>query len=156
MTGTEIDWGLLWSQAQKIMAALAAAGIVIDMTPGIKFQPVRTLLAWLGQQLNRDMNKKLDDLTKEFESHKVDSWRAEILEFANSCMNRRKHTKEEFDHIIATHDAYAKYVTEKKIENGQVKLAYEYIETLYRQCCEKNSFLMVRPQGYDDDTEREG
>ena len=42
-------------------------------------------------------------------------------------MNRRKHTKEEFDHIIKVHDDYLQYVRERNLENGQVKLAYEYI-----------------------------
>lgn len=123
------------------------------MTPGIKVQPVRWLLTWLGKQLNKDMQEKLDKLTKDFEAHKVDSWRSEILDFSNSCMNRRRHTKEEFDHIISVHDDYAKYVEEKKIENGQVKLAYEYIAELYHRCCEKNSFLVVRP---DEEDEGEG
>ena len=97
----------------------------------------------------QDMQEKLDKLAKDFESHKVDSWRSEILEFANSCMNRRKHTKEEFDHIISVHDDYAEYVKTNKIENGQVDLAYEYIEKLYQRCLEKNSFLVVRPDDED-------
>ena len=99
--------------------------------------------------LYRDMQEKLDKLAKDFESHKVDSWRSEILEFANSCMNRRKHTKEEFDHIISVHDDYTEYVKTNKIENGQVDLAYEYIEKLYQRCLEKNSFLVVRPDDED-------
>lgn len=145
----EVDWGLLWDHAQKLLGVLAAAGIAIDMTPGIKFQPVRWLLGWVGKQLNKDMQTKLDKLAKDFEAHKVDSWRSEILDFSNSCMNRRRHTKEEFDHIISVHDDYAKYVEENKIENGQVQLAYEYIAALYRRCCEKNSFLVVRPEDED-------
>lgn len=148
---TQIDWNLLWEQVKSLLGVLAAAGIVIDMTPGIKVQPVRWLLGWVGKQLNRDMQSKLDSLAKDFEAHKVDSWRSEILDFANSCMNRRKHTKEEFDHIISVHDDYAKYVEEKKIENGQVKLAYEYIAELYRHCCEKNSFLVVRPSDEEEE-----
>lgn len=142
----QIDWNLLWEQAKSLLGVLAAAGIVIDLTPGIKVQPVRWLLAQIGKALNRDLLEKVEGLQKDFEAHKVDSWRAEILDFANSCMNRRKHTKEEFDHIIAVHDAYAKYVEEKRIKNGQVTLAYNYITDLYERCCEKNSFLMVRPE----------
>lgn len=141
-----IDWGALWEQVQNVLLVLAAAGIVIDMTPGIKIEPVRWLLGWVGKQINKEMQQSLNALAKDFEAHKVDSWRTEILDFANSCMNRRKHTKEEFDHVISIHDAYEKYVAENNIENGQVKLAYEYISALYKRCCEKNSFLMVRPE----------
>lgn len=145
----QIDWNALWEQVKSLLGVLAAAGIVIDLTPGIKIQPVRMFIEWVGKQLNRDMQKKFDKLAKDFEAHKVDSWRSEILEFANSCMNRRKHTKEEFDHIISVHDDYAEYVKVNKIENGQVTLAYEYIEKLYQRCLEKNNFLVVRPDDED-------
>lgn len=126
---------------------------MVDLTPGIKVQPVRALLAWLGKQLNRDIVTKVDKLAKDFETHKVDSWRAEILDFANSCMNRRRHTKEEFDHILAVLDDYEAYVEEKKIKNGQVEQAKYFINGLYQKCCEKNSFLVVRPE---DEEEGEG
>ena len=39
---------------------------------------------------------------------------------------------------------------ERNLENGQVKLAYEYIEKIYQRCLEKNSFLVVRE---DEETE---
>ena len=64
-------------------------------------------------------------------------------------VKRRKHTKEEFDHIISVHDDDAEYVKVNEIENGQVTLAYEYIEKLYQRCLEKNSFLVVRPDDED-------
>lgn len=130
---------------------LAGIGIVIDMTPGIKFQPVRWLLGWVGEQLNKNLQREVEKLAKDFETHKVDSQRTEILDFANSAMNRRKHTKEEFDHIIKVHDDYLEYVRERKLENGQVKLAYEYIEKIYQRCLEKNSFLVVREDEEKED-----
>lgn len=117
---------------------------MVDLTPGIKFQPVRYAIAQIGKQLNKEILQEVNNLAKDLESHKIDSWRAEILDFANSCMNRRRHTKEEFDHIISIHDDYAKYLKEKEIENGQVNLAYEYIEALYKKCCVKNDFLSGR------------
>ena len=52
---------------------------------------------------------------------------------------------------ISVHDDYAMYVEENKIQNGQVKLAYEYIAELYRHCCEKNSFLVVRPSDEEEE-----
>lgn len=91
--------------------------------------------------MNHDLEEKVDKIQKEFEQHKVESWRYEILDFANSCMNHRKHTKEEFDHIIKVHDEYAAYILEKKLTNGQVTVAYEYIVQIYRHCMEENSFL---------------
>lgn len=147
----QVDWDILVQQLKTGIAILAALGIAVDLTPGIKIQPVRWLLAWIGRQLNRDMVTKIDELAKDLETHKVDSWRTDILDFANSCMNHRKHTKEEFDHIISVHDDYAKYIKRKKIVNGQVKLAYEYIEKQYRHCCENGGFLTIQNSEKGDD-----
>lgn len=138
---TQVDWGLLLTYGQKFIIFAASLGIVIDLTPGIKLQPVRWLLNQLGKQLNKEIYGELKELKNDFEEHKVDSQRYEILEFANSCMNRRKHTKEEFDHIIKVHDNYENYCKAKGIENGQVKVAYAYIEKVCMQCMDKNSFL---------------
>jgi hypothetical protein len=141
---TQIDWALILAFGQKFLLLAASLGVVIDMTPGIKLQPVRWLLNQLGRQLNKEMYQDLKELKGDFEEHKIDSQRYEILEFANSCMNRRKHTKEEFDHIIKVHDSYENYCHTKNIENGQVKVAYAYIEKVCMQCMDKNSFLHQR------------
>ena len=89
----------VWEVAQKVIVWLAGIGIVIDLTPGIKVQPVRWLIKQLGNLMNHDMKEQLDQLQKDFTDHKVDSWRMEILEFQSSCINHRRHTKEEFDQI---------------------------------------------------------
>lgn len=91
--------------------------------------------------MNHDLSEKVDDIQQDFEQHKVESWRYEILDFANSCMNKKKHTKEEFDHILKTHDDYASYIKEKGIANGQVTVAYDYIVEIYKKCMAENSFL---------------
>ena len=131
----------IMEMVKHILALLAAAGIVIDLTPGIKIQPVRWAIKKLGDLLNHDIKDKIDKIEKELEEHKLESQRYEILDFANSCMNHRKHTKEEFDHIIKVHDSYEGYITAHDMKNGQVKVAYEYIEKIYMRCIEKNSFL---------------
>ncbi len=64
-------------------------------------------------------------------------------------MNKRKYTKEEFDHIIKVHDDYEFYIKEKDLENGQVRVVYAYIEKLYTNCMEKNSFLSGKD--FDDE-----
>ena len=131
---------------------LSALGIIVDMTPGIKIYPVRWLLAWIGKQINADTMKKVETLEKTMESHIVDSWRAEVLDFANSCINRRRHTKEEFNHVIKTLDKYGEYVEEKKIKNGEIEVADTYIRALYLNCCKKNSFLKGEFEEGEDDT----
>ncbi len=126
---------------KNLLAIAAALGIVVDLTPGIKFQPVRWAIKKLGDLLNHDIKEKIEKIETELEEHKLESQRYEILDFANSCMNHRRHTKEEFDHIIKVHDSYESYIMAHKMKNGQVKVAYEYIEKIYMHCIENNSFL---------------
>ena len=124
-----------------LLKTAAACGVIIDLTPGVKIYPVRWLLKKIGETMNHDIKEQLNQIEKDFQDHKVESQRYEILDFANSCMNNKKHTKEEFDHIISVHDSYEKYLEQKSLKNGQVKVAYEYIEKIYVRCIEKNSFL---------------
>ena len=84
---------------RTVVAWLAGIGIVVDLPPGIKLQPVRWILRQLGNLLLSDakaelkqVNERLDALQKDLEDHKVDSWRCEILDFSNSCINHRRHT----------------------------------------------------------------
>ena len=110
----------VWEVAQKVIVWLAGIGIVIDLTPGIKVQPVRWLIKQLGNLMNHDMKEQLDQLQKDFTDHKVDSWRMEILEFQSSCINHRRHTKEEFDHIIDILAKYDKYIKDRKFGNDVI------------------------------------
>ena len=106
------------------LAWLAALGIVIDLTPGIKFQPVRYIIKRIGALMNHDIKEQLDKIEKDLQQHKVESWRHEILTFANECMNRRKHTKEEFDNFFETHSDYEEYIKANNLENGRVDMAF--------------------------------
>ena len=137
-----IDTAVVWEEIKWILSILAGCGIVIDLTPGIKFQPVRWLLKRLGNLINADIKKQLDELQKEVTEFKVDSWRTEILDFSDSCMNHRRHTKEQFDHVIDILDKYDKYITENKLTNGQVDVAHEYILEIYKQCIRENDFAL--------------
>ena len=137
-----IDTAAVWEEIKWILSILAGCGIVIDLTPVIKFQPVRWLLKRLGNLINADIKKQLDELQKEVTEFKVDSWRTEILDFSDSCMNHRRHTKEQFDHVIEILDRYDKYITENKLTNGQVDVAHEYILEIYKQCIRENDFAL--------------
>lgn len=89
-------------------------------------------------------------IEKDLQEHKIESWRAEILDFANSCMNHRRHTKEEFNNFFKAHDNYEIYVKENGLENGCVDAAFKYVEQIYLHCAETNDFLA------DEKAEREG
>lgn len=147
----------IWEKCQSILIALAALGIVIDLTPGIKVQPVRWLLKQIGNLMNYDMLQKIEKansdtaeklrrLQNDLEEHKMESWRRDILNFANDCMNKKRHTKEDFDNFFIAYGDYEKYVEKNELINGRVDLAYEYVKKIYLRRCEKNDFLVERAE----------
>ena len=140
----------IWEVCRTVLAWLAAVGIVVDLTPGIKIQPVRYLIKQVGSLMNHDIKEQLNKIEKDLQEHKIESWRAEILDFANSCMNHRRHTKEEFNNFFKAHDNYEIYVKENGLENGCVDAAFKYVEQIYLHCSETNDFLA------DEKAEREG
>ena len=140
----------VWEMVQQVVVWLAGIGIVVDLTPGIKIEPVRWLIKQLGNLMNHDMKEQLDQLQKDFMDHKVDSWRMEILEFQNSCIEHKRHTKEEFCHIVDVLTKYDKYIKDNDLQNGQVDIAHEYILEIYKECLRTNDFALTKP-----DAERE-
>lgn len=117
----------------------------------IKFSPISSTLSWIGNRINKPLMKKigeqdekLNKLSTEFQDHRIGGWRSEILTFANQAMNGRNHTLEEFEHIIRVHDKYYKYITERNIPNGQINMAFDYIEKLYQKNRRINGFLNAK------------
>lgn len=121
--------------------------IFIEIVP-IKVNPISALFKWIGSVVNKDINEKLsgmstqlDDVSNRIDIIEINDMRSTILDFANSCMNQRKHTKEEFEHMIDLHTQYEEKISEKGIKNGRMELAFKYISDLYTKCLNENSFL---------------
>lgn len=123
------------------VALLASFGVVVEFTPFIKVNPLSWLLEKVGAALNKDLNERVGDLSKQMTAHEIDQLRWNILDFANSCRQGRRHTKEEFDHVIKSHSDYEKILRANKLENGQVNTDYKYIEEIYYKCMKDNDFL---------------
>ncbi len=120
---------------------------LIEITP-IKWNPLTSILSWIGKRMNGEISKKvddhgkrLDDLEEKIDMNEIDRIRWEILNFASSCRNGQRHTKDEFEHIITLHEKYNKILTAHDMTNGLITLEYEYIEDIYRHCLERNSFV---------------
>lgn len=124
----------------------------------ININPWDKIFGWIGDRLNANLNKRLDSLKSEVEQIKaslndhikesevkdLQDIRRDILEFANSCMNGRKHTKEQFDFIIKECDDYESYIKRNDITNGVITSAIREIRRLYDKCIQENSFLKER------------
>lgn len=133
------------------------------------FKPIRKFILWIykrvsgGKDKNAEMINKIDGLqtrlSEEIESVKTDltekikavsdsndkyemkRLRWEILDFANSCKNKRKHTQDEYRHIIEVHDDYEKLLSSTGEENGFLDAEFDYILKLYAERQEQNDFL---------------
>lgn len=143
MTGQQI---LEWC-GKNIWAILLALSALIQITP-IKINPWSAIFRWIGDKANHDLKEKInnidgkvDELSKQRKEDEKDRIRWEILDFANSCRNGRKHTKDEYLHIIELNTKYKKLLKETDDENGVFEVEYGYIQKLYKERQEKNDFL---------------
>lgn len=121
--------------------------IFIQITP-IKINPWSALFQWIGKAITGNTCGKIDGLINKVESlendiktNEKDRIRWEILDFANSCRNERRHTRDEFQHIVALNDKYKKLLKETNDRNGVFEVEYNYIQDLYAERLEKNDFL---------------
>lgn len=157
---TEISfWGIL----------VFLMSIGIEIIPKIKWRPWSSLVSWIGSKLNKHIDDKLEDVRTDIKKVqgeikaveiKVDSvqdklqehvsesvmkdltdTRRDILDFANACMNGRKHTQEQYKFMLKKCDKYIKYVKENNIENGEIENAIEEIKRLHKERLRKNDFL---------------
>lgn len=136
--------------------------IGIEIIPTFKWSPWTSLFKWIGSAFNSKIDSKMDSVRgelkvldtkidrvqKELDKHIADSkvkelqdTRRDILDFCNSCMNGRKHTKEQYDFMIKQCDIYEKYVRDNDIKNGVIEAAIKEIRRLYDERIQKNDFL---------------
>ena len=136
--------------------------IGIEIVPKIKWSPWSALIKWIGSRFNdridrqvseikktvEETSKKVDNLQKELDCHIKESeekalqeTRRDILDFANACLNNRKHTQEQFEFVISQCDEYERYIEENKIKNGVLVSAIREIRRLYDKCRMEHSFL---------------
>lgn len=136
-------------------------GIVFEV-PKWKFKPFTALFNWIGDKINRPVmaeigrsNKKIDELKgdveqlkkdvdalqKDVDTNEMDTIRTAVLDFANSCRNGRRHSKEEFDHIVALNDKYEQLLEKYDIRNGVYEADYKFVYNLRDKCQAENSFL---------------
>lgn len=120
---------------------------VVQVSP-IKINPWSALLQWFGNEMNKDIkedlkaiHKEIDDMRHESDENEARRLRANILDFANSCRNDRKHTKDEFENISRDYDDYMTIIKRRKLKNGFVEAEYEYIREVFHHCQQENNFL---------------
>ena len=130
---------ITWLGDYWLVAALLGAGL-IEVTP-IKVNPLSWLLKWVGSRVNGEMLKRIDKLEANVDTNEMDRIRWEVLDFANSCRNGRRHTQDEFEHIVTLVKKYEGLLEKLGKENGVFEMEYKYIVKLYEKCQQENGFI---------------
>lgn len=123
-----------------IVAVLVTLSVFIQIAP-IKINPWSSLIKWIGKMLNGNLQQQVIELSNTIDENEKDRIRWQVLDFANSCRNGRRHTKDEFQHIITLNDKYAELLKRTNDKNGYFDEEYKYIKELFRECQSKNNFL---------------
>lgn len=138
---------LLGDNGGNITLSIFIISIFIEISP-IKISPITAFFKWLSVKLNgetkeqlRIMSFQLSDISGRINMLEVNDMRSKILDFSNSCLNERKHTKDEFEHVIDLHTQYVETISKYNMKNGRVDLAFKYISDLYARSLQENSFL---------------
>lgn len=91
------------------------------------------------------LKNRLDEMEasqqKSNDMQTVQTIRSHILDFANSCFNKKRHTKQEFENIIDENTRYEELVKKYGIKNNVYKEDYDFILKIYHKCQEEGSFL---------------
>lgn len=126
---------------------LFGAVTLIEIVP-IKINPWKWLFSWIGKVVNaedrkniQEMRKDLNELKRDFEEDKAKEKRWHILDFVNSCRHGRKHTREEWNHVITELADYESYTERKGIKNGVIEEDAKYLRKLYQENNDTNNFL---------------
>jgi len=132
--------GIVSGEPSSIALIVAAASIFFEFSK-IKVNPISFVLRWAGKRMFEPFDIRLDAVEKTIDENEIGRIRWEVLDFANSCRNGRRHTKDEFDHIISENDKYHKLLDKYEMENGVFDAEYAYILKLYQRCQDQNDFL---------------
>lgn len=150
-------------------SAIAVSLSSIIALLSVLFKPVRRAIAWIYKRIvgNKDKNeavlkrigdventlstkidgikdgleRKIKEVSDGNDKNEKNRIRWEILNFANSCKNKRRHTQDEFKHIIELHDEYVELLAKTGEKNGFLDAEYDYLLRLYAEIQEKNDFL---------------
>lgn len=143
-------WDILvgWKEEAGLGLIILLILMSVVQVSKININPWDWLLGLIGKKLNKAIFDKVEEVEKKLDKHieednkaKLEAQRRDILDFANACMNKRRHTQEQFKFVIKKCDEYEKYIEDNHIKNGEITSAIEEIRRLNTKCRQENSFL---------------
>lgn len=87
------------------------------------------------------LTERLNEMERSNDMQTVRQIKAHVLDFANACLNHRRHTKQEFDSVIKENEEYEELVKKYGLKNNVYAEDYQYILKIYHKCQDQNSFL---------------
>lgn len=106
----------------------------------------------VGTSSNCELLKtRLDAMEKSNDMQTVRQIKAHVLDFANSCMNGRKHTFRDFRNIIKENKQYETLVEKYGLVNDVYKDDFEFIMEIYHDCKKNRSFLNDNGEPFVED-----
>lgn len=106
----------------------------------------------VGTTSNCELLKtRLDAMEKSNDMQTVRQIKAHVLDFANSCMNGRKHTFRDFRNIIKENKQYETLVKKYGLVNDVYKDDFEFIMEIYHDCKKNRSFLNDNGEPFVED-----
>nr|DAH20485.1 MAG TPA: hypothetical protein [Caudoviricetes sp.] len=94
-------------------------------------------------QIRNDLKKNQEGLKTDLQEIKsliinnsIESMRWEILDFSNAIMSGREYNKEQYDHVLDTHERYMKILEENDMTNGQTTASFGFIKKHYDELME--------------------
>lgn len=109
---------------------------LIEVVP-VKLHPWK----WIGNLIFGSIRSELKELRQELTEMKVQNWRWNVLDFANSCKNNRRHTLDEWKHTISQLAEYETYIEDNNITNGVFEEDAKYLRDEYQEHCKNHDFL---------------
>lgn len=132
--------------------------VFFEIAP-IKLHPITSVLNWLGRKLTNEIRTDIADLKKDTDANyatlekrlennekaidmqRMANIKAIVLDFANTCRNGHKHTKEQFDYVLSENGVYETLIEKYNIKNDVYKEDYKFIKKIYQECLTENNFL---------------
>lgn len=137
---------LSWFEKNWVLTIFSMS-CIIEFVP-IKFNPWTSLFKYISKHLTSDIKSDIESIKLEQKAQRKmilenekDRIRYEVLDFANSCRNGRKHTKDEFIHVISLNDKYEEILEITHDKNGVFTTEYQYVLELYKEKLKTDDFL---------------
>ena len=93
------------------------------------------------ESLKRRLDKMEKASIRSNDMQTIRQIKAHVLDFANSCMNHRKHTKKDFENIIEENTLYESLIKKYRITNDVYTEDFKFIMDIYHKCQKEGSFL---------------